>query len=41
LFTGQNFDVVDMLREVAGEIGRPMAQVALAWVLGGPACPRC
>nr|AGU10460.1 Aldo/keto reductase family [uncultured organism] len=32
LFTEQNFIVVDMLRSVALEIGRPMAQVALAWV---------
>ncbi len=32
LFTEQNFAVVDVLRSVASEIGRPMAQVALAWV---------
>jgi len=32
LFTEKNFDVVDALRSVAAEIGRPMAQVALAWV---------
>ncbi|QYE33803.1 aldo/keto reductase [Polymorphobacter sp. PAMC 29334] len=32
LFTKKNFDVVDALRSVASEIGRPMAQVALAWV---------
>jgi len=32
LFTEKNFDVVDELRAVASEIGRPMAQVALAWV---------
>jgi aryl-alcohol dehydrogenase-like predicted oxidoreductase len=32
LFTPGNFDVVDTLRGVAEEIGRPMAQVALAWV---------
>jgi aryl-alcohol dehydrogenase-like predicted oxidoreductase len=32
LFTAANFDVVDVLRSVAAEIGRPMAQVALAWV---------
>ncbi|MEG3174596.1 aldo/keto reductase [Sphingomonas sp. RB3P16] len=31
LFTTQNFDVVDVVRSVAAEIGRPMAQVALAW----------
>ncbi len=34
LFTDANFAVVDVLRSVADEIGRPMAQVALAWVLG-------
>lgn len=32
LFTDKNFDVVDVLGAVAAEIGRPMAQVALAWV---------
>ncbi|WP_010186250.1 aldo/keto reductase [Sphingomonas sp. PAMC 26605] len=32
LFTEQNFTVVDAVRSVAAEIGRPMAQVALAWV---------
>ncbi len=32
LFTEANFAVVDVLRAVAEEIGRPMAQVALAWV---------
>jgi aryl-alcohol dehydrogenase-like predicted oxidoreductase len=32
LFTEKNFVVVDVLRSVAFEIGRPMAQVALAWV---------
>ena len=31
LFTERNFDVVDTLRAVAGEIGRSMAEVALAW----------
>lgn len=36
LFTESNFAIVDVLREVAGEIGAPMAQVALAWVLGRP-----
>lgn len=36
LFTEQNFRVVDTLREVAGEIGRSMAEVALAWVAGRP-----
>jgi len=33
LFTEKNFDVVDALRSVASEIGRPMAQLALAWVV--------
>ena len=32
LFTPQNFDVVEVVRSVALEIGRPMAQVSLAWV---------
>ncbi len=32
LFTEANFTVVDVVRSVAEEIGRPMAQVALAWV---------
>lgn len=32
LFTEKNFEVVDVLRVIAAEIGRPMAQVALAWV---------
>ncbi|MCA1200171.1 aldo/keto reductase [Sphingomonas sp. R647] len=32
LFTERNFAVVDELRSVSAEIGRPMAQVALAWV---------
>ncbi|MBE7219398.1 MAG: aldo/keto reductase [Caulobacteraceae bacterium] len=36
LFTARNFDVVDVLRGVAAEVGRPMAQVALAWVAGRP-----
>lgn len=36
LFTEANFGIVDALRVVAGEIGRPMAQVALAWVAGRP-----
>lgn len=33
LFTERNFDIVDTLREIADEIGRPMAQVALAWLV--------
>ncbi len=36
LFTDRNFDIVDALRSVAGEIGRSMAEVALAWVAGRP-----
>lgn len=33
LFTERNFAIVDALREVAGELGRSMAQVALAWTV--------
>ncbi|MCF1504317.1 aldo/keto reductase [Afifella sp. H1R] len=36
LFTERNFDIVDALRAVAGEIGRSMAEVALAWVATRP-----
>ncbi|HCB75309.1 MAG TPA: aldo/keto reductase [Sphingomonas bacterium] len=36
LFTEANFRILDALREVASESGRPMAQVALAWVAGRP-----
>lgn len=36
LFTEANFAVVDVLRAVAEETGRPMAQVALAWVARRP-----
>ncbi|PZQ45323.1 MAG: aldo/keto reductase [Rhodovulum sulfidophilum] len=36
LFTEANFRIVDTLRAVAGEIGRPMAQVALAWAAARP-----
>jgi aryl-alcohol dehydrogenase-like predicted oxidoreductase len=36
LFTEANFRIVDELRAVAEEVGRPMAQVALAWVAGRP-----
>ena len=36
LFTEKNFAIVDTLRAVAGEIGRPMAQVALSWVAARP-----
>ncbi|MBJ3816507.1 aldo/keto reductase [Shimwellia pseudoproteus] len=33
LFTEANFHIVDTLREVSDALGRPMAQVALAWVV--------
>jgi aryl-alcohol dehydrogenase-like predicted oxidoreductase len=36
LFTEANFAIVDELRAVAGEVGCPMAQAALAWVTGRP-----
>jgi len=36
LFTESNFAIADELRAVAAEIGRPMAQVALAWVAARP-----
>ncbi|OHT19993.1 aldo/keto reductase [Edaphosphingomonas haloaromaticamans] len=36
LFTETNFRIVDALRDIAGEVGRPMAQVALAWVASRP-----
>ncbi|MGO2240751.1 MAG: aldo/keto reductase [Halomonas sp.] len=36
LFTERNFDVVDVVRDVAQEIGRSMAEVALAWVVNRP-----
>jgi aryl-alcohol dehydrogenase-like predicted oxidoreductase len=36
LFTETNFQIVDTLRSIAEEIGRPMAQVALAWVANRP-----
>ncbi|MEF2073016.1 aldo/keto reductase [Consotaella aegiceratis] len=32
LFTPRNFDIVDVLRVVAEEVGRSLAEVALAWV---------
>jgi SAM-dependent methyltransferase len=32
MFTERNFHILDVLREVADEIGRPLAQVALAWI---------
>lgn len=36
LFTEGNFHIVDELRAVAAEIDRPMAQVALAWIVSRP-----
>ncbi len=36
LFTPRNWDIVDVLRRVADEIGQPPARVALAWVIGRP-----
>ena len=36
LFTERNFGIVDTVRDVAGELGLSMAQVALAWVLSRP-----
>ena len=35
-FTERNWAMLDALRAVAGEVGRPPAQVALAWVLARP-----
>ncbi len=32
-FTARNWDILDGLKSVAAELGRPMAQVALAWTL--------
>lgn len=36
LFTDRNFDVIDVLRAVAMEVGRSMAEVALAWLIARP-----
>ena len=35
-FTDRNWQVLDVLRQVATEADRPLAQVALAWVLARP-----
>ena len=35
-FTEHNWRVLDALRGVSGEIGRPLAQAALAWVAARP-----
>jgi aryl-alcohol dehydrogenase-like predicted oxidoreductase len=37
MYDDADFDVVDVVRAVAGERGLPPAQVALAWLLGKPA----
>jgi 1-deoxyxylulose-5-phosphate synthase len=36
LYSDEDFDVVDAVREVAGERGLPPAQVSLAWLLSKP-----
>ncbi|PYE43139.1 aryl-alcohol dehydrogenase-like predicted oxidoreductase [Rhizobium sp. PP-F2F-G20b] len=36
LFTERNFDVVDVVKIIAAEVGRPPAEVALAWVTKRP-----
>ncbi len=36
LFTDRNFDIVDVVRSVAGELDRSPGQVALAWLAGRP-----
>jgi aryl-alcohol dehydrogenase-like predicted oxidoreductase len=36
LFTERNFDIVDVVRQVAAEVEQPMAAVALAWTLQRP-----
>ena len=35
-FVDRNWDVLDVLKSVAAETGRPAAQVALAWVIARP-----
>ena len=35
-FTEQNWTILDVLRAVAAELERPMAEVALAWVMAQP-----
>jgi 1-deoxyxylulose-5-phosphate synthase len=37
MYEDSDFDVVDVVREVAGERGLPPALIALAWLLGKPA----
>lgn len=36
LFTERNFDVVDVVKEIASEIGRAPAEFALKWVVERP-----
>ncbi|GAB3576899.1 aldo/keto reductase [Hymenobacter daeguensis] len=36
LFTDRNWRILDALRDVAGQAGQPLSQVALAWVLARP-----
>lgn len=36
LFTEQNWRTLDAVREIAGELDRPLSQVALAWLLRKP-----
>ena len=33
-FADRNWQILDVLKDVAAEVGRPAAQVALAWVMG-------
>ncbi len=35
-FTDRNWTILDALREVSGEVGRSMAEIALAWTLAQP-----
>lgn len=35
-FADRNWQILDVLKDVAAELGRPAAQVALAWVMGRP-----
>ncbi|MEG3164232.1 aldo/keto reductase [Sphingomonas sp. PB2P19] len=35
-FTGRNWDILEAVKAVAGELDRPAAQVALAWTLARP-----
>ena len=37
MYVDADFDVVDVVRAVAGQRGRPPAQIALAWLLAKPA----